>query len=73
MAPELADWPVRQFLKSQLRFTVDCCKCREGADEHIDRLAEKYLGLDAYPARQPGEQRITYVVDATRIRHQKQG
>ena len=45
----------------------------EGADEHIDRLAKKYLGLDEYPARQPGEQRITYVVDATRIRPQKQG
>jgi PPOX class probable F420-dependent enzyme len=45
----------------------------EGADEHIDRLAKKYLGLDEYPARTPGEQRITYVVDATRVRHQKQG
>ena len=45
----------------------------QGADEHIDRLAKKYLGLDEYPMRQPGEQRITYLVDATRIRHQKQG
>ena len=30
----------------------------EGADEHIDLLAKKYLGLDEYPWRQPGEQRI---------------
>jgi len=44
----------------------------EGADAHIDRLARKYLGTD-YPYRQAGEQRITYVVDAQRVRHQKQG
>lgn len=45
----------------------------EGADEHIDRLARKYLGADSYPFRQEGEQRITYLVDAQRVRHQKQG
>lgn len=30
----------------------------EGADEHIDALAHKYLGQDTYPGRQPGEQRL---------------
>lgn len=30
----------------------------EGADEHIDRLAKKYLGMDKYPSRQPGEVRV---------------
>ncbi len=45
----------------------------DGADEHIDALAKKYLGQDSYPFRQPGEQRISYLVDADRIRHQKQG
>lgn len=45
----------------------------EGADAHIDRLAKKYLDADAYPFHQPGEQRITYVVTPTRVRHQKQG
>jgi PPOX class probable F420-dependent enzyme len=44
----------------------------EGADEHIDRLARKYLGVDEYPYRQDGEQRITYLVDADRVRHVKQ-
>jgi PPOX class probable F420-dependent enzyme len=44
----------------------------EGADEHIDRLAHKYMGVDSYPFRQAGEQRITFRVDATRVRHQKQ-
>ncbi|WP_182881497.1 MULTISPECIES: PPOX class F420-dependent oxidoreductase [unclassified Microbispora] len=31
----------------------------EGADAVIDGLAKKYLGVDAYPYRQPGEQRVT--------------
>ncbi len=30
----------------------------EGADAHIDRLAKKYLGVDTYPYRQPGEVRL---------------
>ncbi|HEY7960998.1 MAG TPA: PPOX class F420-dependent oxidoreductase [Solirubrobacteraceae bacterium] len=33
-------------------------RTHEGADEHIDALAKKYLGQDTYPARQPGEQRV---------------
>jgi PPOX class probable F420-dependent enzyme len=34
----------------------------EGADEHIDRMAKKYLGLDKYPYRQPGEVRVMYKI-----------
>jgi PPOX class probable F420-dependent enzyme len=45
----------------------------EGADEHIDRLAKKYMGADSYPFRTPEEQRVKIIVDAERIRHQKQG
>jgi PPOX class probable F420-dependent enzyme len=30
----------------------------DGADEHIDALAKKYMGVDSYPLRQPGEQRV---------------
>lgn len=45
----------------------------DGADAHIDRLAKKYLDADSYPYRQAGEQRITYLVEAGRVRHQKQG
>lgn len=29
-----------------------------GADAHIDKMAKKYLGVDTYPYRQPGEQRV---------------
>jgi PPOX class probable F420-dependent enzyme len=32
------------------------------ADEHIDRMAKKYLGLDKYPYRQPGEVRVLYKI-----------
>ncbi|GAA4197243.1 PPOX class F420-dependent oxidoreductase [Microbispora amethystogenes] len=31
----------------------------DGADTVIDGLAKKYLGVDTYPFRQPGEQRVT--------------
>jgi PPOX class probable F420-dependent enzyme len=31
----------------------------EGADQHIDRLAKKYLGVDSYPFRNPDETRLT--------------
>jgi PPOX class probable F420-dependent enzyme len=34
----------------------------EGAEEHIDRLAKKYLGQDRYPWRQPGEQRVIFKI-----------
>lgn len=30
----------------------------EGADEHIDKLAKRYLGQDKYPFRRPDEQRL---------------
>jgi PPOX class probable F420-dependent enzyme len=33
-------------------------RTHEGADEHIDALAKKYLDKDSYPFRQPGEQRL---------------
>jgi PPOX class probable F420-dependent enzyme len=45
---------------------------REGADEHINRLAKKYIGQDEYPYRQPGEQRIKFVIQPDHVRHVKQ-
>jgi PPOX class probable F420-dependent enzyme len=44
----------------------------EGADEHIDRLAKKYLGQDTYPYRQPDEQRVKFLITPGRVRHMKQ-
>ncbi|HET6871221.1 MAG TPA: PPOX class F420-dependent oxidoreductase [Solirubrobacteraceae bacterium] len=45
----------------------------EGADEHINALTKKYMGQDEYPFRQPGEERIKFVIEPDHIRHQKQG
>jgi PPOX class probable F420-dependent enzyme len=39
----------------------------EGADEHIDALAKKYLGVDSYPMRREGEVRIKVTVRTDRI------
>jgi PPOX class probable F420-dependent enzyme len=36
---------------------------RDGADEHIDAMAKKYMGVEEYPLRQPGEQRIIIRVE----------
>ena len=34
----------------------------EGADEHIDALAQKYLGVESYPFRQPGQVRVKVTI-----------
>lgn len=34
----------------------------QGADQHIDALAQKYLGKDRYPFRQPGEVRMLHKI-----------
>jgi PPOX class probable F420-dependent enzyme len=39
----------------------------QGADEHIDALAKKYLGKDRYPFRQPGEVRIIVKILPERV------
>lgn len=41
------------------------------ADEHIDMMAKKYLGLDKYPGRKPGEKRILLKVIPEKISHMK--
>ena len=35
----------------------------DGADEHIDKMAKKYLGQDKYPFRQPGEVRVIFKIE----------
>jgi PPOX class probable F420-dependent enzyme len=37
-----------------------------GADAHIDRLSQKYLGTP-YPYRQPGERRVIYRIEPESI------
>jgi len=38
-----------------------------GADDHIDRMAKKYMGVDVYPFRQPEEVRVLYYIEPERI------
>ena len=35
----------------------------EGADDHIDKMAKKYLGQDKYPFRAPGERRVIFKIE----------
>lgn len=44
----------------------------EGAREHIDALAQKYIGRD-YPWLGPGEQRKKFVITPQKVRYIKQG
>ena len=39
----------------------------QGADEHIDALAKKYLGKDKYPGRKPGEVRVMVKIAPERV------
>lgn len=34
----------------------------QGAGEHINKMAKKYMGLDKYPYSQPGEVRVLYKI-----------
>jgi PPOX class probable F420-dependent enzyme len=40
---------------------------QNGADEHINKLSQKYLGQAVYPYRQPGEVRVLYKVEPERV------
>ena len=40
----------------------------EGAHEHIDALAKKYIGQDKYPWLSPGEQRKKFIVHPRKVR-----
>jgi PPOX class probable F420-dependent enzyme len=39
-------------------------RTRDGADQHIDAMAKKYLGKDKYPFGRPGEVRVIYRIRA---------
>ena len=39
----------------------------EGASEHIDKMAKKYLGQDKYPFARPGEVRVIYEIEPVSV------
>jgi PPOX class probable F420-dependent enzyme len=40
---------------------------QEGAGDHIDKMAKKYLDKDKYPFAQPGEVRVLYTVRPEKV------
>ena len=40
---------------------------QEGAADHIDKMAKKYLDKDKYPFAQPGEVRVLYTVRPEKV------
>jgi len=49
------------LIKGKATITAD------GADEHIDRMAQRFLGMDKYPWRAPGEKRLLVKIDIDKI------
>ncbi len=43
----------------------------ENADQHIDKLAKRYLGMDKYPFRSPDEKRIILKIRPEKVFHQQ--
>jgi PPOX class probable F420-dependent enzyme len=41
------------------------------AEEHVDKLAKKYMGKDKYPRRAPGEKRILLKIKPDKVFHMK--
>jgi PPOX class probable F420-dependent enzyme len=39
----------------------------EGADDHIDKMAKKYIGVDKYPNRQPDDVRVICKIVPDRV------
>ncbi len=44
---------------------------QEGADDHVGALANRYMGVDEYPLRQPGEERVIVRIEPEKVQHQK--
>jgi PPOX class probable F420-dependent enzyme len=40
---------------------------QNGADDHINKLSQKYLGKPVYPYRKPGEVRVVYKIEPQKI------
>jgi PPOX class probable F420-dependent enzyme len=42
-------------------------RTHDGADQHIDVMAKKYLGKDKYPFRRPNEVRVIYKIQPEHV------
>ena len=53
--------------QSYMVFHGNATVSETGADQHIDKLAKRFLGADKYPFRRPGEKRLMVRVKVDRI------
>lgn len=42
-------------------------RAHDGAEEHIDALAKRYMGVDSYPLRQEGDVRVILKIRPDRV------
>jgi len=62
----LADGDPYEWVSVTTRIAEDT---HDGADESIDALAKKYLGVDSYPYRRAEEQRIKFLLRPERVHY----
>ena len=53
--------PDNPYRYLEIRGKVDTIT-EEGADDHIDKMAKKYMGKDKYPYRRPDEVRVLFKI-----------
>jgi PPOX class probable F420-dependent enzyme len=53
--------------QSSIVFHGKATVAEAGADDHIDKLAKRFLGADKYPFRRPGEKRLIVRTKVDRI------
>jgi PPOX class probable F420-dependent enzyme len=58
--------PDNDYRYMQVRGTVTK-ETTDGASEHIDGLAKKYLGKDQYPWHQPGDVRVMFEITPSSV------
>ena len=60
--------PDNPYRYLEIRGTVAAIT-EEGADDHIDRMAKKYMGKDKYPYRKPEEKRVLFKILPSKTSH----
>jgi PPOX class probable F420-dependent enzyme len=58
--------PDNHYRYVQIRGTVTRVT-EEGASGHIDKMAKKYLGQDKYPFAKPGEVRVLFEIEPSKV------
>ena len=53
---------VAKYLRRPRRKRSFRSAAEDGADDHINKMAKKYLGVDKYPYAQPSEIRVIYKI-----------